>query len=366
VGDARRGLALLRVFGRALGRAGLAALHPLLRDMQQRPCEYHWVDYVALADALAEAGGPDEPCWDVLAVALVNYWDALDRRALLRSLTGAPAALASVPEPFQRALARQCEQRSDVFQRVGAEGLLHLLARWSSFEAPVGAPRRLLRAAIDAHLCQLDARGLVRASVLLDDERPAAAEEIASLWRRWLEGGAAAGLSSRWGHCGSALREVERWRRCAAEPGHRRRAGGASVADAVLVNVVAEHICTESAPVELLFDLARALGGAGLAPGARLVELLEVQVRRSLRGAAAGEALPVPLAVELASGRTPVRCTRGAPYWRALVLSIVAKMRTTQEVAAFCRNGPSAELWQDVAREAGGWRSLELQIRLAA
>ncbi|CAK0804586.1 unnamed protein product, partial [Prorocentrum cordatum] len=123
VGDARRGLALLRVFGRALGRAGLAALHPLLRDMQQRPCEYHWVDYVALADALAEAGGPDEPCWDVLAVALVNYWDALDRRALLRSLTGAPAALASVPEPFQRALARQCEQRSDVFQRVGAEGL---------------------------------------------------------------------------------------------------------------------------------------------------------------------------------------------------------------------------------------------------
>lgn len=362
VGDAHRGFALLHVFGRAIGRAGPTALRPLLLDMQQRPCQYDLVDFVALADALAD-GGPDNPCWDMLAVALVDHWGALDRRALLRALSRAPAALASVPEPFQLALARRCEERPDVFQGVEAEGLLHLLARWPSFKTLVGAPRRLLRAAIDMHLCQFNARGLVRASILLDDDRPAAVEEIASLWRRWFEGVAAPGLPARWENCGGALREVERWRRRAADPG--RRLGAASVADAVLVGVVAEQICTEaeSAPLELLFGLARALGGASPAPVERLAELLEIRVRWSLRGS---ETLPVSLAVALASGRTPVRCTREAPYWNALVLSIVAKMRTTHEVDAFCRGEPSVELWQDVAREAGGWRSLELQSRLAA
>jgi len=358
-----KGLVLVRSFGGSLGCAAPKVLSALVHDVRAAPNKYDDADILALADALPDTR--ESWYWAPLAQALVARWAGRDSGSLLQTMLGAPALLRAAPAALQRALAAQCEHDATALVSLTPAGLTQLIDAWAGSDRTLPAPLpHLLSRAVEVHLELLDARRLVAASrIISSDDRATAEADVMLCWQRWMEGVVESCRLLGWGHCHAALREVQRWRDAdvaVTVP----RPGVSSLADMVLQGVVVEQLCAvvSEVPVEFALQLGRAAAPGGAAR-AHLAPELERRVREGLRGRDGG--LPLMAAIAVANGETLLECTPAAPFWGALTLSISSQLQSPEAIDLFCRCRPSLALRSAVLEDLGGWRALEVQMRLA-
>jgi len=257
---------------------------------------------------------------------------------------------------------------------LGPALLAQLIDAWASLQ---GSSRTalsplcpLLLTAAERQCSALDAKCLIAVSRLVDaQDRPNGAAEIMLLWKRWIELAVEDARSETrgWARCREAFRGVQRWRdmEAAAAGPYGLPPGRASLAEMVLQGVVAEGLCAVAweVPLELAMMLGRVIA-PGCAAAARLAPMLESRVRRLLRGADGG--LPLMVAISVANGETLVECVPGTMLWEAVVLAVASRLHTSRQLELFCRCRPIDALRVAVSKEVGGWRSLELQVRMAS
>lgn len=359
-----KALALVRGFGKHLVLSCHWVLSALLDDMISNPAEY--VD----ADFFAVAAIPDLDSWlaCALAEALADRWAGLQPKALHNAMMALPLALVEAPGSFQVALGESCTKNRKLLQSLELASFLRLIDAWSELEGanvPVQF-RELLHAPLEQHLEVMDPKKLVSVSQLLDDDNATAAADIVLHWKRWVQLRVEVSKLRGWGRCYEALREVQRWRGASITyDTWGLRIGNVSLAEAVMQGAIVEGLCeaVESSPLELGLELSRVAEPGGSA-AMKLQAKLEQRIWRCLRGE--DRSLSPVLAISVANNETPVQCSSGGKLWRTLVLAVAANLEHLQDVNLFMNCYPRPDFKAAVAREIGGWISLELQLRSSA
>jgi len=200
----------------------------------------------------------------------------------------------------------------------------------------------------------MDARRLVLASQLVSVDNPAL---VLSWWRLWLDDAADNCGQTGWGRCREVLSEVREWQRSATD-GHQDQT------ECLLQDVVIGKLCSMlGAPLELLLELLASASSSDIRQ--MLTADCEARVRGSLRGDL--PSLPLPLAVAITNGETPVLCMPESSMFSDMTKAITERLLLgqQQDVDLFCRCVPSRALWKAVLERAGNSKiGLELQWHL--
>jgi len=358
--DAAACRALVHAAGGRLAAWAQPLLESLVQRIEEEPGAFCEADIFAVAGGLAQAYPKGmSPSWGRLAGALMAHWVVVDLQVLLEAMLSLPTMLASSPRAFKSALARHCEDDNTVLLALGQNDLALIIDAWveQNCNLPT-ALRCILHCTVEHHLMALDARRLVRASILLDDGNPYAELAIVEWWQKWLQRLVEYRQLSGWGRCSEALREVSIWRDMATAGGNQE-----PLAETVLQGVVVECLVevADTAPLQVGLELTRAVDPCSEA-ACLLEQKLGDRVRSCLRGEDGG--LPLIMAIAVANGETPVKCEPGTKLWEALTWSVTEQLKTLREVDLFCRCQPRRELKDAILKRVGGdWRALELQMR---